>query len=209
MSAQRSPYFVKFLGYFENTNTIYIAMEYIEYGNLADYINKPIRGVTERIMEAEVITSQILWGLVELHGRGICHRDLKPNVSTIGAPSVNRTDSSLEYYDRISLAVMGQDNGSWSRKVYAGNKFANQNWYTELYGPRAYGNTSQSVKKRKRVPNGSGFMVLGCCCARDVVSRDTVSRHIPGFFRPGLIVRYLWCRRNGSVVPLRLLSRCF
>lgn len=82
-------------------------MEYIEYGNLADYITEQFRGANGRMMEAEAITTQILQGLVELHNREICHRDLKPQVSTIEAPSVKHTDSSVEYLDRVSLADMG------------------------------------------------------------------------------------------------------
>lgn len=50
-------------------------MEYIEYGDLSEYIKdgraKP---------DAKKITRQILEGLEVLHEKGICHRDLKPQV---------------------------------------------------------------------------------------------------------------------------------
>lgn len=56
---------------------MHIAMEYIEFGDLAQYIGE--HGATEE-SEATEITSQILKGLVVLHDRDICHRDLKPQV---------------------------------------------------------------------------------------------------------------------------------
>lgn len=53
-------------------------MEYIEYGDLGQYI----RADPTRAKEgAQVIASQILEGLVVLHGREICHRDMKPQVT--------------------------------------------------------------------------------------------------------------------------------
>jgi serine/threonine protein kinase len=53
-------------------------MEYVECGDLSQYI-------TDRkkvLAGAKTITRQILEGLVILHGEGICHRDLKPQVFT-------------------------------------------------------------------------------------------------------------------------------
>lgn len=50
-------------------------MEYIEHGHLGKYIAEYQK------VDAKEITSQILEGLVVLHEREICHRDLKPQVS--------------------------------------------------------------------------------------------------------------------------------
>lgn len=52
-------------------------MEYIAHGDLGQYITD--YSVKAR-SEAREITSQILEGLVVLHQREICHRDLKPQV---------------------------------------------------------------------------------------------------------------------------------
>lgn len=53
-------------------------MEYIEHGDLGEYIRD--HGATAE-EEAKQIATQILKGLVVLHEREICHRDLKPQVS--------------------------------------------------------------------------------------------------------------------------------
>lgn len=50
-------------------------MEYIEYGDLGEYIKTPAAK-----KDAKMITRQILEGLKVLHEEGICHRDLKPQV---------------------------------------------------------------------------------------------------------------------------------
>lgn len=69
--------FTVFLGWFENPYAVHIAMEYIEYGNLSEYIHQ--YGAHAKA-DAREITSQLLEGLVVLHEREICHRDLKPQV---------------------------------------------------------------------------------------------------------------------------------
>lgn len=52
-------------------------MEYIEHGDLAHYIKE--YGTLAKLY-SKSIASQILEGLVVLHERAICHRDLKPQV---------------------------------------------------------------------------------------------------------------------------------
>lgn len=52
-------------------------MEYIEHGDLRQYITA--HGPKAK-NEAAEISRQILEGLAMLHGRDICHRDLKPQV---------------------------------------------------------------------------------------------------------------------------------
>lgn len=74
---QHPDLFVILLGWFEDPHAIHIAMEYIEHGDLGNYIKADREKAT---LEAADITSQILAGLVVLHERDICHRDLKPQV---------------------------------------------------------------------------------------------------------------------------------
>lgn len=76
-SIQRQDLFVRFLGWYENTDCIYIAMEYIEHGDLSRHITKPNACSPKNARE---ITVQLLEGLAILHELKICHRDLKPKV---------------------------------------------------------------------------------------------------------------------------------
>lgn len=79
LTVQQHPdLFILFFGWFEDPDrdAIHIAMEFIEHGDLGHYMAENPGNV-----EAKEITSQILEGLVVLHEREICHRDLKPQVS--------------------------------------------------------------------------------------------------------------------------------
>lgn len=75
-TSQHPDLFILFLGWFEDPHAIHIAMEYIEHGDLGQYMKDGVKAKTE----AKEITSQILEGLAVLHEREICHRDLKPQV---------------------------------------------------------------------------------------------------------------------------------
>ncbi|KAG0640813.1 kinase-like domain-containing protein [Tuber brumale] len=65
--------FVKFLGWFEGCGTLYIAMEHLEVGDLRKHISEQLPQDTVR-----GITKQLLEGLAIMHGKGIAHRDIKP-----------------------------------------------------------------------------------------------------------------------------------
>lgn len=77
MDPQHPDLFIRFLGWFEDLdkNTFHIAMEFIEHGHLGTYIAE-----YKTKVNTKEITSPILEGLVVLHEREICHRDLKPQV---------------------------------------------------------------------------------------------------------------------------------
>ena len=66
---------MKFLGWFEKPETLYIAMEYLPERDLTKHIGSPLEQETVQIM-----TKQILEGLKVMHQKGIAHRDLKPAV---------------------------------------------------------------------------------------------------------------------------------
>lgn len=72
---QRQDLFVLFFGWYENRDFVFIAMEYIEHGDLSQYLKTP--GSRSNARE---ITRQLLEGLAVLHEKKICHRDLKPQV---------------------------------------------------------------------------------------------------------------------------------
>ena len=66
---------MEFLGWFEEPETLYIAMEYLKEGDLTGCIGTPLLQETVRN-----ISKQILEGLKVMHQQGIAHRDLKPAV---------------------------------------------------------------------------------------------------------------------------------
>lgn len=57
-------------------------MEYIEFGDLAGFILGFEGNIAEQT--ARVIAMQLLEGLKIMHENGFCHRDLKPQVRSIG-----------------------------------------------------------------------------------------------------------------------------
>ncbi|VUC24930.1 unnamed protein product [Clonostachys rosea] len=63
----------KSFGWYESEGAIYIAMEYLEHGDLQSHLNRPFP-------EDEVrdIVFQLLEGLSFMHENGFAHRDLKP-----------------------------------------------------------------------------------------------------------------------------------
>ena len=66
---------MEFLGWFEEPETLYIAMEYLAGSDLTKHIGAPLLQETVRN-----ISKQVLEGLQVMHQQGIAHRDLKPAV---------------------------------------------------------------------------------------------------------------------------------
>ena len=75
MKYQQAEVFVSFFGWFESDHSIFLAMEYFENGDLAQYIQAIS---TEN--EVRQITTDLLDGLRIMHAEGFAHRDLKPQV---------------------------------------------------------------------------------------------------------------------------------
>jgi serine/threonine protein kinase len=66
-------YFAYLHGWYESQDCLFLAMDYFEMGDLSHHLQAKIPED-----QAGDITQQLLRGLVELHGMGITHRDLKP-----------------------------------------------------------------------------------------------------------------------------------
>jgi serine/threonine protein kinase len=81
--------------WYENDDSVFIVMEYMEYGDLASHLKRPLPE-----NEAREITLQIAEGLKLLHENGFAHRDLKPAVKS---PS-SRTEKIIANKSRISLS---------------------------------------------------------------------------------------------------------
>lgn len=70
--------FAKSFGWYESPESLFIAMEYYELGDLHTYLDRkpPLSEC-----EAREITYQILDGLDLMHDNQFAHEDLKPSVS--------------------------------------------------------------------------------------------------------------------------------
>ncbi|KAF3933931.1 hypothetical protein ABW19_dt0206142 [Dactylella cylindrospora] len=80
-------FFVKSLGWFQDPSNIFIAMEYLEYGDLEHYLaGSPPLSETE----TNEICFQLLGGLRYMHGMNFAHRDLKPGNILIKAQPPDR-----------------------------------------------------------------------------------------------------------------------
>ena len=66
---------MKFLGWFEKPESLYIAMEYLPEGDLARHLGSPLPQET-----VQAISKQVLEGLSIMHQKRMAHRDLKPAV---------------------------------------------------------------------------------------------------------------------------------
>ncbi|KAJ1323174.1 calcium/calmodulin-dependent protein kinase I [Microdochium nivale] len=67
-------HFVSCLGWFEDTEHLYIAMEFMEHGDLQRYISNTVLSEPEAVQ----IVLQVAKGLQCMHQKGYVHRDLKP-----------------------------------------------------------------------------------------------------------------------------------
>lgn len=120
-------------------------MEYIEYGDLGQLINRD--GETAKV-DAKEVAAQILEGLVVLHERGISHHDLKPEVRHdlhIKKIRINTNQLLLRAESPYCLchADMGQNHRFRDPKTLYGNlaeiRFQRRRL---LSGPRTAANTT-------------------------------------------------------------------
>ncbi|KAJ5353722.1 hypothetical protein N7541_006286 [Penicillium brevicompactum] len=74
--------FVRSFGWYENPDSVFIAMEYILFGDLQKHLK---RALPED--EAAQVVRQVLEGLECMHDNGFAHRDLKPeNIFVVSKP---------------------------------------------------------------------------------------------------------------------------
>lgn len=72
----KHPNIVKFFDHFENSDYIFLVMEYLNNGNLQEYLMKNNFNLNE--IEVGVIAYQMADALKYLHTYGVIHRDFKP-----------------------------------------------------------------------------------------------------------------------------------
>ncbi|KAI1179947.1 kinase-like domain-containing protein [Nemania sp. FL0916] len=67
--------FVEFYSWFENKDSLFIATEYCQHGDLKQFVHDHGHIPEE---QAQIITDQVLQGIIFMHDSGFAHRDLKP-----------------------------------------------------------------------------------------------------------------------------------
>lgn len=67
--------FVRSFGWFEDASNVYLALEYIEHGDLRRFMHQAFPEP-----EAQHVALQLVEGLAFMHENGFVHRDLKPAV---------------------------------------------------------------------------------------------------------------------------------
>lgn len=85
--------FVKSFGWYEEEQALFIAMEYLQYGDLEQYLSRSPPFLEEA---AGDVTYQILEGLSYMHDNRFAHRDLKPGVR----PFSDKPSKSSDYRSR-------------------------------------------------------------------------------------------------------------
>jgi serine/threonine protein kinase len=85
---RRWPQFFAYMhGWYETPDCKFLAMDYFEMGDLSHHLQSKMPE-----SQARDITHQLLRGLVEMHGIGITHRDLKPTNVFVVARSASSWD---------------------------------------------------------------------------------------------------------------------
>jgi len=104
MKISKHPNIIKFLDHFENSDYIFIVMEYLKSGNLQGYLEKIKFKITEK--QAANISYQLADALKYLHKFGIVHRDLKPD-NIMLAEDVKGDDVSIKLMDFGLSKILG------------------------------------------------------------------------------------------------------
>eukprot|EP01129_Flabellula_baltica_P014452 TRINITY_DN6914_c0_g1_i1.p1 TRINITY_DN6914_c0_g1~~TRINITY_DN6914_c0_g1_i1.p1 ORF type:complete len:407 (-),score=88.27 TRINITY_DN6914_c0_g1_i1:263-1396(-) len=102
---------------FLTDQNMYMVMEFIESGSLANVIHN--YGVIPEILAGKYV-QQVLTGLTYLHSEGVIHRDIKgPNILITKSGNIKLADFGIAIPSRIEesmaeMAETGTDTGSWS-----------------------------------------------------------------------------------------------
>ncbi|KAI5844073.1 kinase-like domain-containing protein, partial [Morchella snyderi] len=163
--------FVKFLGWFEDRHNLYIATEFIMYGDLSQYIKDPAMK-----HNARYITMQLLEGVRSLHMNNICHRDLKPqNILMASVIPV-----------RVKIADFG------CSKYHEGTELRT-NVGTRCYmAPELQG----LGKARRKYTNAIDMWALGCVIYEMLTSTPLFSQTKEPIFNFNLL--WMFCRGDVS-----------
>jgi hypothetical protein len=105
----QSQLFVEFLGWFEDEDNIFLAMEYFPLGTLDKFTSEELKEENAR-----VISAQLLEGLKTMHEEGFTHRDLKPQARQLLHGIIHTLPNIIltiaEYLSRAKFAQLVDQN---------------------------------------------------------------------------------------------------
>ena len=119
---------MEFLGWYEEPETLYIAMEYLEEGNLSKNISTLAPLPQETV---KTISKQILEGLKVMHQEGITHGDIKPAVlalpssTSLDHVSLQNANECIEHLCGFYVSCVGQTRGFWGVQMDPGSTYHN------------------------------------------------------------------------------------
>jgi nucleoside phosphorylase len=123
----QSDFFVKFFGWCDDEHYVYLAMEYVELGDLEKNLVEPW---SEE--DTKLVTQQLLRGLAIMHSSHITHRDLKPQnvflVSRGPPPRVKIGDFGIS--KRVPEGSSSRMNTAFSTQGYTALEVTNGEQHT-------------------------------------------------------------------------------
>ena len=154
--------FVRFYGWYESPEDIYLAMEYFPLGDLERYMDRQFSN-----SQIKVLIRQLLEGLCIMHLNGFTHRDLKPtNIFVVKANA----------YVWVKIG----DFGTTKRVPYDGTSLRTETGTLGYVAPEVLGYHDQESSK---YTNAVDLWSLGCICHRLLTMQ-------PPFENPATMIRY-------------------
>jgi len=130
----KNPNIVNVFNFFEENNTAYIVMEYLDGVSLRDYL--PRHGDKLPVEESLEIVHHVMDALIDIHSKGIVHRDIHPgNIFITADDSVKLLDfgaARLSTGDDEATLTVVVTQGYASTEQYRSK--SKQGPYTDIYG---------------------------------------------------------------------------
>lgn len=144
------PHIMTIYEYGQEGETVYLAMRLLTGGSLADRLRQhgPLP-----VEEARRITHQIASALSLAHGRGVIHRDLKPqNVLFDGSGSAVLTDFGIAKVDSSSTLVTGTGVAMGTALVYVAGAVARRTHRSTRGYLRAWADALRDAERQAAFP---------------------------------------------------------
>ena len=143
--------FVRFYGWYERPEDVYLAMEYFPLRDLGQHMDRPLPK-----MNIKIIIRQLLEGICIMHQNGFTHRDLKPqNIFVVK--------------DNPDIWVKIGDFGITKRVPHDGTSLRTETGTSGYVAPEVLGYHDEESSK---YTNAVDLWSLGCICHRLLTMRS-------------------------------------